>query len=91
MVFQVSSSSVGIQEKYSIRIAKGCALESAAARGEFDAQHPDIATIAVVCAVGYLNFRRVAPGWCVDRPHLVKLVGQLFLRDSFVRTEPPAV
>ncbi len=19
-------------------------------------------------AVGYLNFRRVAPGWCVDRP-----------------------
>lgn len=67
------------------------ALESAAARGEFDAQHPDIATIAVGCAVGYLNFRRVAPGWCVDRPHLVKLVGQLFLRDSFVRTEPPAV
>lgn len=34
----------------------------------------NLATIAIACAVGYLNFRRVAPGWCVDRPHLVKLV-----------------
>ncbi|MGT9325863.1 hypothetical protein ACVWBN_22685, partial [Escherichia coli] len=26
----------------------------------------NLATIAIACAVGYLNFRRVAPGWCVD-------------------------
>lgn len=36
-----------------------------------------------------LNFRRVAPGWCVDCPHLVKLVENLFSRESFARTEPP--
>ncbi len=29
----------------------------------------NLATIAIACAVGYLNFRRVAPGWCVSRPH----------------------
>ncbi len=45
--------------------------------------------IAIARAVGYLNFRRVAPGWCVDRPHLVKLVENLFSRESFARTEPP--
>ncbi|MGC6745835.1 glutathione binding-like protein [Escherichia coli] len=49
----------------------------------------NLATIAIACAVGYLNFRRVAPGWCVDRPHLVKLVENLFSRESFARTEPP--
>ena len=49
----------------------------------------NLETIAIACAVGYLNFRRVAPGWCVDRPHLVKLVENLFSRESFARTEPP--
>lgn len=49
----------------------------------------NLATIAIACAIGYLNFRRVAPGWCVDRPELVKLAETLFQRDSFARTEPP--
>ncbi|MNI94478.1 putative GST-like protein YibF [compost metagenome] len=49
----------------------------------------NLATVAIACAVGYLNFRRVAPGWCVDRPRLVKLVETLFQRESFARTEPP--
>ncbi|EAA9719398.1 glutathione S-transferase [Salmonella enterica] len=49
----------------------------------------NLATIAIACAVGYLNFRRVAPGWCVSRPHLVKLVETLFQRESFARTEAP--
>ena len=49
----------------------------------------DLATISVACAIGYLNFRHVAPGWCVDRPLLVKLVENLFQRESFARTEPP--
>ncbi|KAB2470562.1 MAG: glutathione S-transferase, partial [Leclercia adecarboxylata] len=40
-------------------------------------------------AIGYLNFRRVSPGWCVDRPLLVKLAETLFQRESFARTEPP--
>ncbi|HGH5980699.1 TPA: glutathione S-transferase [Kluyvera georgiana] len=49
----------------------------------------NLATIAIACAIGYLNFRRIAPGWCVDRPQLVKLAETLFLRESFARTEPP--
>ncbi|WP_230353078.1 glutathione S-transferase [Lelliottia sp. WAP21] len=49
----------------------------------------NLATIAIACAIGYLNFRRVAPGWCVERPLLVKLAETLFQRDSFARTEPP--
>ncbi|MCU6665360.1 putative GST-like protein YibF [compost metagenome] len=49
----------------------------------------NLATIAIACAIGYLNFRRVSPGWCVDRPLLVKLAETLFQRESFARTEPP--
>ena len=65
------------------------ALEQYAADGTLKAEKLTIATIAVACAIGYLNFRRVSPGWCVNRPHLVKLVETLFQRESFARTEPP--
>ncbi|MCS2148784.1 glutathione S-transferase [Scandinavium manionii] len=65
------------------------ALEEYAANGTLKADELNLATIAVACAVGYLNFRRVSPGWCAKRPHLVKLVEALFQRDSFARTEPP--
>lgn len=49
----------------------------------------NLATIAIACAVGYLNFRHVSPGWSVERPLLVKLAETLFQRESFARTEPP--
>ena len=49
----------------------------------------NLATIALACAVGYLNFRHVSLGWCVERPQLVKLAETLFQRESFARTEPP--
>ncbi|MFP2240468.1 glutathione S-transferase [Pseudescherichia vulneris] len=65
------------------------ALEAYAADGTLKADELNLATIAVACAMGYLNFRRVSPGWCATRPHLVKLVETLFQRDSFARTEPP--
>ncbi|MCT4715682.1 glutathione S-transferase [Enterobacteriaceae bacterium H18W14] len=64
-------------------------LEQFAADKTLSAEPLTVANIAVACAVGYLNFRRVSPGWCVDRPHLVKLVEELFQRESFARTEPP--
>ncbi len=64
-------------------------LEKFAADKTLSAEPLTVANIAVACAVGYINFRRVSPGWCVDRPHLVKLVEVLFLRESFARTEPP--
>ncbi|MGG5836801.1 glutathione S-transferase [Huaxiibacter chinensis] len=57
--------------------------------GKIDPDAVNLATIAIACAIGYLNFRRVAPGWCVERPLLVKLAETLFQRDSFARTEPP--
>lgn len=65
------------------------ALEGYAADGTLKADETNLATIAVACAIGYLNFRHVSPGWCAARPHLVKLVDTLFQRDSFARTEPP--
>ncbi|WP_279046946.1 glutathione S-transferase [Cedecea davisae] len=65
-------------------------LEQYAADGTLTAEPLNLASISAACAVGYLNFRRVSPGWCVNRPHLVKLVEKLFLRESFARTEPPA-
>ncbi|KNC90736.1 glutathione S-transferase [Trabulsiella odontotermitis] len=64
-------------------------LENYAADGTLNADEVNLATIATACAIGYLNFRHVAPGWCAQRPHLVKLVETLFQRESFARTEPP--
>lgn len=64
-------------------------LESYAANGTLKADEVNLATIATTCAIGYLNFRHVAPGWSAQRPHLVKLVETLFQRESFARTEPP--
>ncbi|WP_347114874.1 glutathione S-transferase [Leclercia sp. S52] len=57
--------------------------------GKIATDSVNLATIAIACAIGYLNFRRVSPGWCVDRPLLVKLAETLFQRESFARTEPP--
>lgn len=65
------------------------AFEALVVDGTLKADELNLATIAVACAIGYLNFRRVAPGWCVDRPNLVALVENLFQRESFARTEPP--
>jgi glutathione S-transferase len=57
--------------------------------GKIQPDSLNLGTIAIACAIGYLNFRRVTPGWCVERPLLVKLAGTLFQRESFARTEPP--
>jgi glutathione S-transferase len=48
-----------------------------------------LADIATGCALGYLNFRRIMPNWCVERPALIKLAERLFARESFARTMPP--
>ncbi|WP_339027407.1 glutathione S-transferase [Leclercia pneumoniae] len=57
--------------------------------GKLATDSVNLATVAIACAIGYLNFRRVSPGWCVERPLLVKLAETLFQRESFARTEPP--
>lgn len=72
------------------KISRGLdALEGYIADGTLQAEPLNVANIAVACAIDYLNFRRVSPGWCVDRPGLIKLVEILFQRESFARTEPP--
>lgn len=64
-------------------------LERYLQQGTLSVDTLNLATIAIACAIGYLNFRHVSPGWCVNRPLLVKLVENLFQRESFARTEPP--
>lgn len=72
------------------KISRGLdALEAYLVDGTLKTDDVNLATIAIACAIDYLNFRRVSPGWCVDRPQLVKLVETLFQRESFARTEPP--
>ncbi|MXP49810.1 glutathione S-transferase [Pantoea sp. Eser] len=66
-------------------------LETMAAEGKWlNNGHLNLADIATGCMIGYLNFRRVVPNWCVERPGLVKLAETLFQRESFARTTPPA-
>ncbi|BDH44134.1 glutathione S-transferase [Salmonella enterica subsp. enterica serovar Choleraesuis] len=64
-------------------------LEQEIAAGKIVAEPLNIGTIAVGCAVDYLNFRRVLAGWCAGRPHLVALLDKLLQRSSFARTAPP--
>lgn len=64
-------------------------FEALVADGTLKADELNLATVAIACAIGYLNFRRVSPGWCVKRPNLVALADNLFQRESFARTEPP--
>ncbi|ALV94020.1 MULTISPECIES: glutathione S-transferase [Pantoea] len=67
------------------------ALETAAAQGELINNGTlNLADIATGCMIGYLNFRRVLPNWCVNRPALVKMAEMLFQRESFARTVPPS-
>jgi glutathione S-transferase len=67
------------------------ALEREAASGAWlNGAQLNLADVAAGCAIGYLNFRHVAPNWCVNRPALVKMVEKLFQRESFARTVPPA-
>ena len=72
------------------KVARGLdALEGYASDGTLRPDEVNLATISAACAIAYLNFRRVAPGWCATRPKLVRLVDSLFQRASFARTEPP--
>lgn len=66
-------------------------LEETAAQGALlNSGTLNLADIATGCMIGYLNFRHVVPNWCVERPALVKLAENLFQRESFARTTPPA-
>lgn len=65
-------------------------LEQQLVAGKITAQPLTVGTIAIGCAIGFINRRRIAQGWCVDHPQLIRLVESLFRRESFLRTEPQA-
>ncbi len=65
-------------------------LEARTAAGEITASPLNLGAIAVGCAMGYLKGERIAQGWCATRPALVKLLDQLYQRESFARTDTPA-
>ena len=52
------------------------------------AETPAIGEIAVGCAIGYLDFRDVAPGWRETRPNLVAWYEKFAKYPSMIATWP---
>jgi glutathione S-transferase len=50
----------------------------------------DIGTIALACALGYLDFRFAVDGWRDNRPGLAAFYEAFASRESMQRTQPPA-
>lgn len=65
-------------------------LETQISQGTINAATLTPGVITVGCAMGFINQQRLAQGWCASRPLLVRLIDQLFQRESFARTEPSA-
>lgn len=56
---------------------------------EVPAEHLDIGTITIGCALGYLDFRFAAEGWRTGRPRLAAWAGRIMVRPEFAATAPP--
>lgn len=96
MLFRESRRAPGKQDENGMlrqrqKLTQGLdALEALAQQKTLlNAEQLTLADIATGCALGYLNFRRIVPNWCVSRPALIKLAERLFSRESFARTLPP--
>ena len=50
----------------------------------------DIGTIAIACALGYLDLRFASEGWRQNRPRLSAWATAIGKRPSLVATAPPA-
>ena len=50
--------------------------------------HMSLSDIAVVCALGYLDFRFPQVDWRSDHPRLLKLFDKMAQRQSFIDTRP---
>ncbi len=53
------------------------------------AEHLDIGTISVACALGYLDFRYADEPWRPGRPNLEKWLAGMRERPELVKTAPP--
>lgn len=49
---------------------------------------PSMGEIAVACALGYMEFRDVVPGWRDTYPNLGSWYGEILNRRSFIQTAP---
>lgn len=74
-------------ERQRLAVARACdTLETEAATLPLDAT---IGTLAILAALGYLDFRFGQEDWRIGRPHLTAWFGKASQRDSFRRTVPP--
>ena len=53
------------------------------------AQHVDLGTLALACALGYLDFRFAADAWRTSRPRLAAWYETMAARPELTRTAPP--
>jgi glutathione S-transferase len=51
----------------------------------------DIGTLAIACALGYLDFRYAGADWRAGRPRLATWLGQFAQRPSIAQTAPQEV
>jgi glutathione S-transferase len=65
-----------------------CALGELEQRAAAFAERVDLGTIAVACALGYLDFRYAALGWREGRPALAGWFDRFAQRDSMRMTRP---
>lgn len=86
----LQSEEVLLRNREKIQRSLDMLEKNAAEKKHLNSEQVNLADIAVGCMIGYLNFRRVVPNWCVNRPALVKLAETLFKRESFARTTPPS-
>ena len=49
---------------------------------------PLMGEIAVACALGYMEFRDIVPGWCETYANLASWYADILKRQSFTRTAP---
>lgn len=78
--------SQGIVDRQAGKVANGLAALNNAA-GDFN-DPPKMGEIAVACALGYMEFRDVVPGWQKTYPALGSWYTEILKRQSFVLTAP---
>jgi glutathione S-transferase len=67
-----------------------CSLAEIEARAGSLDQRIDLGTIAIGCALGYLDFRFAALGWKNTHPKIAAWFERFAARESMLTTQPPA-
>jgi glutathione S-transferase len=67
-----------------------CGLAEIERRAAALDQRVDLGTIAIGCALGYLDFRFAALGWRSGNPKTAAWFERFAVRESMLATRPPA-